>query len=70
MANGELIARKVPGAQLHVVPHAGHYYSIDGLAVDGVVSSFLAGCELTQPVSHTGADSASAAGCAQCPYSR
>jgi len=44
-ANGELIARKIPGAQLHVVPHAGHYYSTDDPAVDGVVSSFLAGCE-------------------------
>ena len=42
-ANGELIARKIPGAQLHVVRHAGHYYSTDEPAVDGVVvSSFLA----------------------------
>jgi pimeloyl-ACP methyl ester carboxylesterase len=40
-ANGELIARRIPGARLHVVRHAGHYYSTDEPAVDGVVSSFL-----------------------------
>jgi hypothetical protein len=27
------------------LPLAGHYYSTDEPAVDGVVSSFLAGCE-------------------------
>jgi pimeloyl-ACP methyl ester carboxylesterase len=44
-ANGERLARRIPGAELHLVPHAGHYYSTDEPAVDGVVSSFLADCD-------------------------
>ena len=43
-ANGELIARKIPDARLHLVPDAGHCYSTDEPAVDEVISGFLAEC--------------------------
>ena len=66
-ANGELIARSIPGAQLHVVRRAGHYYSTDEPAVDGVVSSFSPQRDAGRAYRRV---SWSAAGCAQCPYSR
>ena len=40
--NGELIAREIPEARLHLIPHAGHYYSTDEPTVDGVIADFLA----------------------------
>jgi pimeloyl-ACP methyl ester carboxylesterase len=43
-ANGALIAERIPGAQLHVVPDAGHCYPTDEPAAHGVVASFLANC--------------------------
>jgi pimeloyl-ACP methyl ester carboxylesterase len=43
-ANGELIAREIPDARLHLVPHAGHYYSTDEPSVDGVIAGFFAEC--------------------------
>jgi 3-oxoadipate enol-lactonase len=43
-ANGELIAREIPDARLHLVPHAGHYYSTDEPAVDGDIAGFFAEC--------------------------
>ena len=43
-ANGELIARKIPDARLHLVPDAGHYYSTDEPGVDEVISGFFAEC--------------------------
>jgi pimeloyl-ACP methyl ester carboxylesterase len=41
-ANGELIAREIPEAQLHLIPYAGHYYSTDEPSVDGVIADFFA----------------------------
>ena len=43
-ANGELIARRVPDARLHLVLDAGHYYSTDEPAVDEVISDFFTEC--------------------------
>jgi 3-oxoadipate enol-lactonase len=42
--NGELIAREIPEARLHLIPHAGHYYSTDEPSVDGVIADFFADC--------------------------
>jgi pimeloyl-ACP methyl ester carboxylesterase len=41
-ANGELIAERVPGAQLHLVPGAGHFYMTDEPAVEERIEIFLA----------------------------
>ena len=43
-ANGELIARTIPDARLHLIPHAGHYYPTDEPSVDGLIARFLAEC--------------------------
>jgi pimeloyl-ACP methyl ester carboxylesterase len=43
-ANGELIARRIPNAQLHLIPGAGHYYMTDEPDVDPVISGFFADC--------------------------
>jgi pimeloyl-ACP methyl ester carboxylesterase len=43
-ANGELIARGIPGARLHLIPDAGHYYSTDEPSVDWVIADFLTDC--------------------------
>ena len=43
-ANGELIAREIPEARLHLIPHAGHYYSTDEPNVDEVITDFFADC--------------------------
>jgi 3-oxoadipate enol-lactonase len=40
-ANGELIARGIPGARLHLIPDAGHYYSTDEPRVDSVIAEFF-----------------------------
>jgi pimeloyl-ACP methyl ester carboxylesterase len=43
-ANGELIARRIPDARLHLVPDAGHYYSTDEPGIDEVISGFFTEC--------------------------
>jgi 3-oxoadipate enol-lactonase len=43
-ANGELIAREIPKARLHLIPGAGHYYPTDEPNVDGVIAEFFADC--------------------------
>jgi 3-oxoadipate enol-lactonase len=43
--NGELIAREIPEARLHLIPDAGHYYSTDEPSVDGVIADFFADSE-------------------------
>jgi 3-oxoadipate enol-lactonase len=40
-ANGELIARAITDARLHLIPHAGHYYPTDEPSVDGLIAGFL-----------------------------
>jgi pimeloyl-ACP methyl ester carboxylesterase len=40
--NSELIAREIPDARLHLIPHAGHYYSTDEPSIDGVIADFFA----------------------------
>ena len=42
--NGELIAREIPEARRHLIPHAGHYYSTDEPTVDGIIADFFADC--------------------------
>lgn len=42
--NGELIAREIPEARLHLIRGAGHYYSTDEPSVDGVIADFFEDC--------------------------
>jgi pimeloyl-ACP methyl ester carboxylesterase len=44
-ANGKLIARAIPDARLHLIPHAGHYYPTDDPSVDELIAGFLAECQ-------------------------
>ena len=44
-ANGKLIARTIPDARLHLIPHAGHYYPTDEPSVDGLIARFFAECQ-------------------------
>lgn len=43
LPNGELLAKRLGGAKLHVLPEAAHFYTTDSPEVDGLISSFLAG---------------------------
>lgn len=42
LANGELLAERIPGSRLHVIPDAGHFYATEQPSVDELISAFLA----------------------------
>ena len=51
-ANGKLIARTIPDARLHLIPHAGHYYRTDEPSVDGFIASRRLGTAAFRDLTH------------------
>jgi pimeloyl-ACP methyl ester carboxylesterase len=44
LANGRILARRIPHTQLHIVRHGGHLFLLDSAAeMAGLVATFLSG---------------------------
>ena len=62
VANAELIAERLPHAQLHLLPATGHLYTTEAPEADAAVASFLASVTRHAPPARNSSTASSAAG--------